>query len=174
MNAMLRASGFLVLLLLSSPLFAKWEVRTGLRAGYAVVTVDREETGRAYGGAVGGEGLWARGPFGVSAGLDYYDAEDAGDVLTVSFDALARWRMRGDRTAWIALGRSTVDVGNDVGSTSVWAPSAGYSWPLGKRQLLVTVRHHNAARHIDPRFRAEELNTTMLMVGIRSSNLLEW
>ena len=160
---MSRTCAVLVLFLLSPSLAAQVEFRGGARAG-AVVSND------ASGTAVGLEATLARGPFALSASGDHYD----GSTTTVSLDAQFRFRMRGERIAWIAAGRTIVDAFSDIRSEQVWAPSAGFQWPLGARQMFVTLRHHNASKTIDPRFPAEDLDTTMFLVGIRSTNLLGW
>lgn len=160
---MFRTVAVLAFFLLSPSLAAQLEFRGGARAGAAI-------SSDANGTAVGLEALLARGPFALSASGDHYH----GSITTVSLDAQFRFRMRGQRIAWIAAGRSIVDAFSDIRSEQVWAPSAGFQWPLGNRRMFVTLRHHNASKTIDPRFRPRDLNTTLFMVGIRSTNLLEW
>ncbi len=175
---MLRLPLLLLILVTTTPLIAQMEVRGSLRAGYVRVSgfepVEGSELSQGY--AFGGEMLVARGPLGLAVGLDHYDAGEfyPRQINTVSLDAQYRFRMRQQRAVWVGLGRTIVAPDNDHGSVSVWAPSAGYSWPLGKRQLYVTARYHNASHRTDARFRPRDLNTTMLLFGIRSTNFLEW
>lgn len=145
-----------------------------MRGGYALVSGMEQDEGSdfAHGFAIGGDMLLARGPLGISAGIDHYNADEG--VTAVSLEASYRFRLPRERAFWVAFGRTFVEHGDYGGADSVWAPSAGYSWPLGKRQLYVTARYHDAPRQPDPRFRPDDLNTTLLMLGIRSTDFLSW
>jgi len=161
------------------PVAAQWELRGGFRAGLAVATNEahRDEKQLVAGHAVGGE-LWiARGPFALVTSIDYVEAGEyhPGAITSLSADLDYVLRLRREHLVWMGVGRAKLRAGYNgaaLADPTIWAPNAGYAWPLRNRQLYVTVRYQNGSLRETHHLVLEDVNITTLMFGIRSENAL--
>ncbi len=162
-NPVLRSLVLLLLAVVTTPLFAQWETRPSLRAGYVLYQAIgfRDQADDSMSPVFGGDVRFRRNRLAVTGGADGYQIKGGGTLFLISADA--QYLFGDVDGAHFGIGAGPGFVTGDGESSFTIVPVVNVNFPWRQRQVYVSARYHEASTF------PADLNqqTTLLMLGLR-------